>query len=317
MNEDGIDFVILWVDGNDPEHIEKRRRYSSKDLTCLPQDIEQSLDDKRFLQSDELLYCLRSIKWHAPWYRKIWLVTDNQIPNFLDHRKLAKDRITIVDHTILFSGKEHYLPTFNTRSIASLIYAIPGLSKKFIYGNDDFMLGAPVDESFFFSGDMPVIYGDWTGITHESNSTLFQQGMINAAKLLGYDSSNFIHVSHGFQPMSTDIFIHLRAAFPNEFENNLAFRFRHRSQLLIESLHNHFCHREYSTVVNATTPMVHFSFQLCRDGAEQKIRFLFNLIAKGERNMFCINEFQSLALRFPDLGRILDETCGRRLVSER
>ncbi|MDP2537421.1 Stealth CR1 domain-containing protein [Alteromonas stellipolaris] len=314
--ESGIDFVILWVDGDAPEHRAKRQAFLSSDIGCKPGDEEQSIDNLRFIQTSELRYCLRSIKHHAPWYRKIWLVTDSQIPSFLESKKLYKDRIEIVDHKAIFSGNEKYLPTFNTRSIVSLIDKIPGLSQKFIYGNDDFMLGGNVAPDFFFKQGLPVVYGDWVSHTAEIKPTLFQQGMMNAAKMLGFPSHSFINISHGFQPMDRQIIETLRDKFPAQFTNNLAHKFRHRSQFLLESLHNHYCYRHKNVETSGTEPMVHFSFQLCREGEAEKIKFLFDLFRQNKRKMFCINEYQSLYPRLPFVKSDLEALCGPPLVSE-
>jgi hypothetical protein len=316
MTLGNVDFVIPWVDGDEASYASKKRKYVSVSDNYRAADIEQSISDLRFTQSNELRFCLRSIKQHAPWYRKIWLVTDNQIPSFLNLNTLLKDRIEIVDHKTIFSGNEKYLPTFNTRSIVSLIDKIPDLSQKFIYGNDDFMFGANVAPDFFFKQGMPIIYGDLVTNVTTMQPTLFQQGMMNAAKMIGFPSHSFINISHGFQPMDRNIIELLRDKFPAQFTNNLAHKFRHRSQFLLESLHNHYCHRYQNVEISGTEPMVHFSFQLCREGGAEKVKFLFDLFHQDKRKMFCINEYQSLYPRLPFVKNELDALCGPPLVSE-
>ncbi len=311
-----IDFVITWVDGNDPVHKAKRKRWQSRVWQGESKDKEQSVSDKRFVQHRELIYCLRSIKHHAPWYRKIWLVTDNQIPEFLDSDKLAEDRIFVVDHTLLFKHHPDALPTFNTRAIVSQLDVIEGLSAQFIYGNDDFMFGSAVSQDFFFNQDKPVIWGDWQPVLPANKTTLFQQGMINAARMVEADPGQFIHISHGFQPMDKDIIGKLKSCFTNEFANNVQHKFRHRSQFLVESLHNHYCYYKLMCPVAGTEPMVHFSFELCREGTEEKVRFLLDLFKTGERKMLCINEYQALVERMAFVEGELDTLCGPALFSE-
>jgi hypothetical protein len=311
-----VDFVILWVDGNDEGHKQKRAQYIVNEKKHCESDAEQSTGDNRFIQHNELRFCLRSIKRYAPWYRRIWLVTDCQVPSFLNAELLEQDRISIVDHKDIFLEKEHLLPTFNTRAIASQIDNIPGLSERFIYGNDDFMLATDTSVSFFFDGHSPRIWGDWTNKGINGKNTLFQQGMINACRLFHKDCEQYIHVSHGFQPFTKSIIASLRSQFSKEFENNLAYRFRHRSQLLIESLVNHYCHYVMNTEVLGTEPMVHFSFELCRAGDSSKIDFLFELLKNGKRTMFCLNEYDSLVSRLPFVDTYLESLCGPKLVSE-
>ena len=92
----------------------------------------------RFDQVNEIKFTVDSILKFAPYIKKIHIVTDNQTPGFLANSKIYKDKVSIVDHKIIFKGFEQYLPTFNCRSIETCIYRIPNLNEHFIYFNDDF-----------------------------------------------------------------------------------------------------------------------------------------------------------------------------------
>ena len=309
-----IDFVIPWVDGQDKEHIKRRKQHEKFQKKILLKDKEQSTDDRRFFQYDELRFTLRSIAKFAPWYNKIFLVTDKQIPSFLDASKLSRDRIYLVDHEEIFQDSMHALPTFNTRAISSKIHNIRGLSEFFIYGNDDFFFGSHISKSFFFDGEYPIVYGEW--LKKKTELTLYQQGLSNAAKLMGYPEHEFINLSHGFQPMRRSFIRHMEQLFPNSFENNVSHKFRDRSQFLIESLMNHYCTKNFDLIVQPATEMVHFSFEMCRKAEIKKIEFLFSLFRKGERKMMCINEYQSLYQRYPQIKNLLNGLCGSPLASE-
>ncbi|WP_158967743.1 stealth family protein [Paraglaciecola sp. L3A3] len=315
-NDFPIDFVILWVDGSDPEHERKRSKYLADFQLESAENAEQSTDLKRFIQHDELVYCLRSIKQHAPWYRKIYLITDNQIPEFLDENRLGLDRIEIVDHKELFQGKEEFLPTFNTRSLTTMMHHIKGLSEHFIYGNDDFMLGSSVTKSFFYEVERPIIYADWASFEDEDTLTLHLQGMINGAQLVGGDKKRFLISSHGFIPLKKSIMNDLAETYSQEFSKNIRYKFRHESQFLPESLFNHYTIKSGDGILKSTELMVHFSFELCRTGSSEKIEFLLGLIEQGKRKMFCLNEFQSLYVRFPQIKEYLTRICGSALLSE-
>lgn len=52
----------------------------------------------RFEDNEELRYSLRSIEKHAPWVRNIFIVTNGQIPSWLN---LDNPRVTIVTHQVL------------------------------------------------------------------------------------------------------------------------------------------------------------------------------------------------------------------------
>lgn len=51
----------------------------------------------RFEDNEELRYSLRSIERHAPWVRNVFIVTNGQIPSWLN---LDNPRVTIVTHQV-------------------------------------------------------------------------------------------------------------------------------------------------------------------------------------------------------------------------
>ncbi|NEE43709.1 sugar phosphotransferase, partial [Streptomyces sp. SID8455] len=74
-----VDAVYTWVDGADPEWI--RRRAGALGRTDYH---EQAVSAARFTSRDELRYSLRSLYQFAPWLRTIYLVTDGQVPAWLE-----------------------------------------------------------------------------------------------------------------------------------------------------------------------------------------------------------------------------------------
>eukprot|EP01033_Poteriospumella_lacustris_P007717 gene7719-5547_t len=101
----------------------------------------------RYRDSEELRYSLRSLVKNAPWIRHIYLVTDNQIPYWMN---LESSKLTVLSHEDIFSNKSH-LPVFSSPAIEANLHNIPGISKKFIYFNDDVFLGAPTLPDDFVS----------------------------------------------------------------------------------------------------------------------------------------------------------------------
>ncbi|XP_048356712.1 N-acetylglucosamine-1-phosphotransferase subunits alpha/beta isoform X2 [Sphaerodactylus townsendi] len=118
------------------------------DLSAVSQSKQdEDISASRFEDNEELRYSLRSIERHAPWVRHIFIVTNGQIPSWLN---LDNPRITIVTHQEIFQNVSH-LPTFSSPAIESHIHHIPDLSQKFIYLNDDVMFGKDVWPDDFFS----------------------------------------------------------------------------------------------------------------------------------------------------------------------
>ena len=126
-----IDFVITWVDGNDPKWQEE------KDKTLIAQGLGVHIDGRkeRYRDWDNLQYWFRGVEKYAPWVRKIHFVTWGHMPEWLnvDHPKLH-----IVKHED-FIPKE-FLPTFNSHTIEWNFHRIEGLSEHFLYFNDDMFL---------------------------------------------------------------------------------------------------------------------------------------------------------------------------------
>ncbi|XP_040840247.1 N-acetylglucosamine-1-phosphotransferase subunits alpha/beta isoform X1 [Ochotona curzoniae] len=118
------------------------------DLSAISQSKQdEDVSASRFEDNEELRYSLRSIEKHAPWVRNIFIVTNGQIPSWLN---LDNPRVTIVTHQDVFRNLSH-LPTFSSPAIESHIHRIEGLSQKFIYLNDDVMFGKDVWPDDFYS----------------------------------------------------------------------------------------------------------------------------------------------------------------------
>ncbi|XP_057598427.1 N-acetylglucosamine-1-phosphotransferase subunits alpha/beta isoform X7 [Hippopotamus amphibius kiboko] len=118
------------------------------DLSAVSQSKqEEDASASRFEDNEELRYSLRSVERHAPWVRNIFIVTNGQIPSWLN---LDNPRVKIVTHQDVFRNLSH-LPTFSSPAIESHIHRIEGLSQKFIYLNDDVMFGKDVWPDDFYS----------------------------------------------------------------------------------------------------------------------------------------------------------------------
>ncbi|XP_066525659.1 N-acetylglucosamine-1-phosphotransferase subunits alpha/beta [Hoplias malabaricus] len=141
------------------QQAKKNLTLDGKELTVSPaylfwdiSAVSQSKQDEdvsasRFEDNEELRYSLRSVEKHAPWVRHIFIVTNGQIPSWLN---LDNPRVTVVTHQEIFQNQSH-LPTFSSPAIETHIHHIPGLSQKFIYLNDDVMFGKDVWPDDFFS----------------------------------------------------------------------------------------------------------------------------------------------------------------------
>ena len=107
-----VDVVYTWVNGADPAHAAKR-------AACPPgqRDIHpDGLDRARFRDNEELRYSLRSLESFAPWARKVIILTDEQVPVWLN---LAHPKVRIADHVECIPAR--YLPSFNSQVIEAYL----------------------------------------------------------------------------------------------------------------------------------------------------------------------------------------------------
>lgn len=138
-----IDIVIPWVDQNDPAWFAKFNQYNSENLD---EDTETRYRDYGTLQ-----YVFRSIQKYAPWVNRIFFLTDNQKPDWLN---LESEKLVCVDHTEFID--QSFLPTFDSNVIDLSVANISGLSEHFVYFNDDTFINRPVTpEDFFDSKGRP------------------------------------------------------------------------------------------------------------------------------------------------------------------
>ena len=142
MGEDKIDFVVTWVDGNDPAWLAEKSKYSPNGADAR---------NARYRDWDQLKYWFRAIEKNAPWVNKIHFVTYGHLPKWLD---TSNPKLHIVRHED-FIPKE-YLPVFNSTAIEVHINKIPGLAEQFVYFNDDTYLMKPCKPTDFFRKGKPV-----------------------------------------------------------------------------------------------------------------------------------------------------------------
>jgi len=230
-----IDAVITWVDGEDPRHIAKRNQILGID------NLQRQKSAARVLGSvNEISYTVESILKFAPFVRKIFIVTDEQIPEIFHTHQ---ERITIVDHKEIFRGYEQVLPTINIRSIESMLYRIPGLAENFIYFNDDFFIIKSTKPEDWFIDSTPVIRGRWetpseklwykqlgalVGIRKEDRAG-FRKSQANAARLVGFENK-FFRCYHTPRALRKSTFESYFASHPDLLLNQIQHRTRHATQ---------------------------------------------------------------------------------------
>lgn len=252
-----IDAVITWVDGGDPAHAARLQAYLAGTSDARP----AAADPTRFNDDGELEYCLASIRRFAPWVRRIFIVTDRQVPALLE-RLAGSDfgaKIRVVDHTEIFRGFEQHLPNFNSYAIIAALWRIEGLAERFVYFNDDFSLIRAVKPEDFFDGDRMIVRGRWqVQAAHRPVKRLanflrrlaghsrgaagarvgHQAAQEEAARMAG-SQRRFVRLFHTPYPMRRSTLERYFAAHPEQLERNLEHRLRSPRNFNTECLAAH------------------------------------------------------------------------------
>ena len=140
-----IDFVITWVDMDDPKWQAEFAKYSGN-----RENTKNGVSEARFRDYGFLKYWFRGVGKFAPWVRKIHFVTSSQIPQWLD---ADNPKIHVVNHKDYIP--EQFLPTFNSVVIERYLHKIPDLAEHFVYFNDDFYIINAIGTERFFKNGLP------------------------------------------------------------------------------------------------------------------------------------------------------------------
>ena len=306
-----IDLICPWVDGGDPKW---RAKKNAALIAAGEKPADNDVSIHRFFDNDELKYSLRSVEKFAPWIRKIFIITDEQVPEWMN---TDNPKIQIVDHAEILPPEAR--PCFNSSTLMLNIHKAPGLSKHFLIANDDLFFGRATKPSYFFTKDgTPKLM-----LSRRSEQSLarcdqsYSKVLTNAKKIVrkicGESHDYDWTPSHNFIPMRKDI-IKKTLAEPEIFDvykESLMLRFRSPNGL------NAGIFSEYAMAKGLVRARIYGNFKklllkLCGkrfpvydDDARRVLRMWI------KPNLFCINDSglcpeadrrnrEILALMFPE-----------------
>ena len=210
---ESVDLVYLWVNGSDPEWI-KKYQLAKKTTGVNYSDTDYF---RRYVEKNELLLSLRTVYQFMLWINKIYIVTNDQYPFWLN---LSHPKISIISHSQLYGeGKT----SFSSNSIQFTLNKIPNLANKFILADDDFFWTKPIDKSYYFTknklkfrilrfkGDVYDMYGpDATCTDDDDNIMVFHKSIIEAWNLVKSKRNKTKNPRFGYShvaiPLSKEIF---------------------------------------------------------------------------------------------------------------
>ena len=209
-----------------------RRRCPDVDLVycwCNGPDFERR-EKCRFRNNGELRHSIRSADMFAGWVRRIYVfVNDGTIvPDWLS----AHPKVVLVRHSEVIP--KDVLPLYNSVSIEFWLHLIPGLSERFIYGNDDMFFGRPVSPSDFFDRRGRMICRYKLGVSLRAalaaDGGAYNSQLINCRRLLGVADDSLPH--HGFDGYLKSVLADFWREYPAEALASGSFRERSPKQLI-------------------------------------------------------------------------------------
>ncbi|MFG3696692.1 stealth family protein [Micromonospora sp. NPDC047620] len=283
-----IDVVYTWVDGDDSDWQARKnaalREHGQADINMA------GTHASRYASRDELRYSLRSVVSFAPWVRQIYLVTDDQIPPWLD---VEHPMVRVVRHREIF-GDTGRLPTFNSHAIESRLHLIPGLSEHFVYLNDDMFFGRPLLPTTFFHANGIAKFFPSSAQLDVGPATVHDAPVTAAGK------NNRRHIEERFgrtitqkmrhvpYPLRRSVLEDIERHLPAEVLDTAGHQFRHPEDLSIPSSLQHY----WSFLSGQAVPgSIKYTYaDLAHPSTPVK---LANLLARRHCDVFCLNDTDS------------------------
>lgn len=297
-----IDVVYTWVDGDDPEW--QRRKNAALGKTDTTALNETSANASRYASRDELKYSLRSLETYANWIRNIYIVTDDQVPSWLD---TSNPRIRVVSHREIFTDPS-VLPVFNSHAIESQLHHIEGLSNQFLYMNDDVLFGNLVQAADFFHSSRLSKYFPSKACLDVDPPSARDMPVLSSAKNARQLIADEFGVTitnkfkHTPMPLQRDVLYEMEERFGELFKTVAASKFRHPQDYSIASGFYHY----YAFATGRAVPgSISYGYQ---DISRPDLPiFLKQLSNKNPYRVFCLNDTDSTPEQIAALtGTIID-----------
>ncbi len=280
-----IDVVYTWVDGDDPSWRARKARAAGDDVSTAAFHLE-STHAARFRSRDELRYSLRSLDDFAPWVNHIYIVTDRQVPEWLD---TSNPRVTVVDHSEIFPD-DGTLPVFNSNAIISRLHHIPGLSEHFIYMNDDVVLGRAVAPNQFFLANGIALVSPSRNHRPFGDPSLEVEPHLNITRNIrallrpSTGRTPARAIKHTPHPMLKSALQELEDTYTEAYERTMRHKFRHHTDIVADQLHHY-----YAQIIGKAVPgQLEYAYVNVLDVAYEST--LADLLHRRHRDAVCLND---------------------------
>lgn len=289
--DEPIDVVYCWVDSADPAW---RRSYDEHRLQS-PAGLSGQLRPHLYRDNEELRFSLRSLTQFAPWVRQVYLVTNGQVPSWLDR---SRPGLRVIPHETIFPDHRH-LPTFNSHAIELHLHRIPGLSRHFIYFNDDVFLGQPIERRDFLDPDGTQRIGleDWCLPTNPYGGPIHDRAYAYTQYRLDAKSARRFWrraIAHTPQLYDRELVSEVQERWAAEVAETSAHRFRSSRDIAFRVLYYHYAlesdrHRLRHRAMPSHNESSDYYFVRLRAPSSEVSPVLDRLLLTRPR-LFCIND---------------------------
>lgn len=282
---DGLDVVYTWVDDAAPGYSGLLERYARTAVDTDPARTRDNLDMLR--------YSLRSLQHYVPWVRDVYLVTQRpQAPSWLD-----TSTVRIVHHDEIMP--EDHLPTFSSFAIVSNLHRIPGISRRFVYVEDDCFFAAPLAPSALLDGatDRAIVHMGFGGTPSAQRSddarlSPWNLGLAWSNHLLDerYGPTPRRMVRHA--PIIIDVkhWQQMETVWPTELERTSAARFRGPHTVAVNHHYPHYLLHEGLAVEIGGVESWHKSPYNCLGNLPLLERLKLAVLDCHRPQFFCMND---------------------------
>jgi hypothetical protein len=279
ITHEPIDFVISWVNGSD----------------STPGRYYPQPNKNRWRDWGELKYALRSIETNAPWFRTVYLVVNNDdpatLPSWLD---LDQERLEVVPLWEIFQNPEADLPTANSNAVEVNLHRIKGLSRRFVYMNNDFFINKPISKSFFFYNRGQKVYFHVIKQPDMPTSPVPRDmAMAYNKRVLDEAFGRKLRMQELHAPIGLDrnVLREMEFVFGNMFNETSSHKIRSDTDVVLMFLYDHYAvEMGYGYSVNSpiwtTKNIIHFGL---RDSLWRN-RGYMALVRFANPVIFCIND---------------------------
>ncbi|MEO5852670.1 MAG: stealth conserved region 3 domain-containing protein [Nocardioides sp.] len=296
-----VDVVYTWVDGADPAWAERQQaRLAASSGVSETAGDRASSGRARFESRDELRYSMRSLHLFAPWVRTVHVVTDGQVPPWLD---VDHPQVHLVDHRDILP--DDALPTFNSHAIETALHRIPGLAEHFVYLNDDMLLARPLGPDRFFdsAGRFAVFTSRHPVGLARAGDPAYVTAALHNRRLLedAFGVTVTHHLAHAPDPQRVSVLAEIAERFADEVTATSRAPFRSGTDVsLVSSLAQHY------GLVTGTAYAAGID-SVFVDLSSTKVSLQLDQLLGREQDAICLGDHHDYAFEVARVDRLLAE----------